>query len=240
MAGRCGDAIHISPFESQMLGTRALKVQGIIDAYCGNLDDASGSLNAVLLHQPQDPMALAFAGAVRWSSGQQEEAVRMWRNIPEMGVSIAEMGISAYYEHDLGTAAKWFDLAKQIDNSPAPWSAWVHYIACITYSGNERPNDALSQCNYRLLLQPDAEGYFRLGTVYLELGNPQAALPFFKQAVDLAPRNTMMNLYLGLAFLKEGFHKEAIEPLHVALESDNEWVRESARRFLDMIIGTLQ
>lgn len=73
-------------------------------------------------------------------------------------------------------------------------------------------------------LPKEPEIFNLLGVVALESGNPTAAIPHFRKATKLAPRNAQYQFHLGNALVQKGSPTKAIPCFRHAVEADPEFL----------------
>jgi len=74
-----------------------------------------------------------------------------------------------------------------------------------------------------LELEPNRpESYNDLGLAFLETGRPSDAVPFFRRALAMTPRNPLIRHNLATALLQAGARDEAVLQLRVVAREE-EW-----------------
>jgi len=101
----------------------------------------------------------------------------------------------------------------------------------------ENPNEALRYAEHALTLRPDDPRIIdTVGTVYLELGEPEQAIAHMRKAVTLAPEAPVLRYHLARALAAAGNEHEARLQLRDALEAGAAFAGvEDARALLERL-----
>jgi tetratricopeptide (TPR) repeat protein len=98
-----------------------------------------------------------------------------------------------------------------------PETPHVHYAYGVFLLG-EQPDQAIEEFNRELAIQPAHPwSLMQIAYEYLKRGEPAAALPFAKQAVDVAPKAFPARKALGQALLETGDVEGAIRELQAGI-----------------------
>jgi protein O-mannosyl-transferase len=111
----------------------------------------------------------------------------------------------------------WQDAVAKLPEKPAPWGSRALHNLAREYMYVSKPGKAVEIIERCMTQYPDTyHCYFAKGAILLDLGHPDAALPYFERAVALNPKRAMAHQRLALTLEKLGRVEEAIVVLRNA------------------------
>jgi tetratricopeptide (TPR) repeat protein len=110
-----------------------------------------------------------------------------------------------------------------------PDHALAHYNLALVLKRVDRTKDAIAELQRALAIQPRAEAYFALGTLYFHQGEFDRAIAALKSAVAAEPRLVDAHIALGSVFKAKRQFPDAIDALRraIALDPDS-WSAHAA------------
>lgn len=113
----------------------------------------------------------------------------------------------------------WEDAVAKLPDKPVPWGSRALFNLGREYVYVGEPQKALATIERCMAQYPDTyHCFFAKGAILFELGNLEAALPYFYRAVSLKPKSDMAYQRLALTLEKLGRVEEAIDVLRQASE----------------------
>lgn len=152
----------------------------------GNLDASQRLYNQMLRSDPGSVDALLGLAAIATQQGSSEEATRRYLKVLELEPrnALAQAGLIGI----LGRAdpqSSETRIKQLITREPA--AAYLHFALGITYVDQKRWPDAQQAFFQAHQLQPDNPDYaFNLAVALEHIGQPKAALDYYRRAVQLA------------------------------------------------------
>lgn len=178
------------------------------------------SLNAALVANPDSIPLLTQLAHWLWLRGRDDEALPVYEALlaadPQNVFALTFRASSLAYMGEMDQADAGFAQALEL----APENDHVYAIAAVTYLDNYDPERALSFVNQAIELRPDdfAGRYVTRGHAYSDLGDDEAALASYSQALVLEPG--MFDALLGQANanLNLGDFAAGLDAINQALE----------------------
>lgn len=159
----------------------------------GNLDASQRLYNQVLRSEPASIDALLGLAAIATQQGNSEEATRRYLKVLELDprhalAQAALIGILGRADPQSAETR----VKQLIAREPA--AAYLHFALGITYVDQKRWPDAQQSFFQAHQLQPDNPDYaFNLAVALEHIGQPKAALSFYRRALQLAGVKTQIN-----------------------------------------------
>ena len=159
----------------------------------GNLDASQRLYNQVLRSEPANIDVLLGLAAIATQQGNSEEATRRYLKILELDprhalAQAALVGILGRADPQSAETR----VKQLIAREPA--AAYLHFALGITYVDQKRWPDAQQSFFQAHQLQPDNPDYaFNLAVALEHIGQPKAALNFYRRALQLAALKGQIN-----------------------------------------------
>ncbi len=159
----------------------------------GNLDASQRLYNQVLRSEPANIDALLGLAAIATQQGNNEEATRRYLKILELDprhalAQAALIGILGRADPQSAETRVKQLIARE------PTAAYLHFALGITYVDQKRWPDAQQSFFQAHQLQPDNPDYaFNLAVALEHIGQPKAALSFYRRALQLAAVKGQIN-----------------------------------------------
>ena len=184
---------------------------------------------ALVARRPRAAPALVGAGALvavawGWAVVARQPAwhddVALWRDAsaksPSTPIPHYNLGIALQGAGDVDGAIRAFETALRVQQSPVAWTSLG-----LAYDAAGRVDDAVAAFGRALQQDPaNVSALNGLGTTYLELGQPAAALEPLRVASTLAPQFSPALHNLGSAYERLGKTGDAIESYRAALRAN--------------------
>jgi protein O-mannosyl-transferase len=159
----------------------------------GREEDAYPHFEAAARINPKDPMSHSNLGTYDQSHGQVREAVEEYQTAIAL---TSDPGLLAQTYANLGAAHRALaeneqahqDFEQSLRLNPGQYNAWLG--EGLLARGQGHADEAISDINRSLELQPTAQGYFELGRTLAQAGRKPEALDAYEQALKLAPNYT--------------------------------------------------
>lgn len=187
---------------------------GVLGAY----EAALRSFEAVLERAPEDVMALYNTGLSHLMIGDRVQALQYLRRASQIGEPVFEVAFQTGRLHleNSEAAEAWPFLETATRLNPQSAIAWRLMGQC-RFALEQIP-EAVAAYKRAIKLNPgDAEALSTLGWLFdLQGENPEITTIFCEQAVDIAPDNGLFQYRLGMLYLKQQRHQDALAALQRA------------------------
>ncbi len=186
------------------------------NAYSANLN----LIKAITVSQKPDESIVFFKEALAYDSfGNQEIREQLIQYA--MNIRNAQVSDSAKQEIAKLTAE---EMKKMIEQAPNDPRHYLFFGSVLDAYG--APNDGEKYLTKALELSPKKQSIiFQLGTHYLNIGNKQKALEFFKQAYDLEPNYPEAKLIYAMGAIYAGNNKLAEDLIGKEIVIDDRLLR---------------
>jgi len=184
---------------------------GVCYAVMGNFEKAIASFKAAMKLDPKEVMACYNTGLVYKLMGNNDKALEYFLKADEMGGELFEVAFQAgkiYFEIGIPETGKQF-YQKAIDLAPQNGPNYRFIGECYAEIG--LIDEAIAAYKKTVKANPnDANALSALGYLFDIKGeNPEIALLFCKQSVDISPENGLFHHRLGNLYLKQNNLDEA-------------------------------
>ncbi|HRX50032.1 MAG TPA: tetratricopeptide repeat protein [Candidatus Krumholzibacteria bacterium] len=191
----------------------------------GDLAGAEHAYREALDQAPDLPEGSYRLGCVLRKAGRIEEAATAFRAAaaadPDAAKAWTNLGASL---EDLGRREEAADMYGRATAATGDVrQAWTN-LGAIHADAGRRP-EAQRCFEAALALGADVEGYTNLGLLHFHGGDYEAALTCFDKGAALAPDSALAHYYAGLALLKKGVPKDALNRFRKAQRLDERLVR---------------
>lgn len=170
----------------------------------GNLDAAEAGYREFLALHPNDSEALRLLGAVRFQKGDKEGALELLARAhgaaPEQPAPLLTLGKMHFDSRELEQARDAFTRALALDPNQSHAHSALGQIALMQGNGK------LAEQHFRTALRAgnDAQALAGLAMLACDAGNAENALKYATQAVQLLPRDAIVQYTLGRALRLNG------------------------------------
>ena len=173
----------------------------------GDFKEADKWLARALEQNPEDPFAWYLKGRLALVLGQLEQAKEQ-----------LEKAISLWGKLEEKTEQDEF-LKGMLKQPPRDFQASLYFYLAEVHRLSGRELEALSGYEQALLIKPNyPEALVASGKIFLKLGNLEASLKRFSQAVELEPKNPFIHLLYAQALERAGKKEQAVSELKKSLE----------------------
>ncbi len=193
---------------------------GVCLGQMGDFERALAHFNTARALDPEDPMAWYNTGLVYKLKKDNDKALEFFLRAGEIDGTLFEAAFQTgkiYFEKNLPEIGKQY-YQKAIDLKPENDLNYRFLGECYTEVG--RIDDAVAAYKKAILEHPnDAGALSALGRLFDEKGeNPEIALLFCRQSVDIAPRNGLFRYRLGELYAKHNEPEKALYEFKKACE----------------------
>lgn len=190
----------------RLLGTIYLRNRNIQDAL-SILIPASKSKTRL------DPLTRFFQGQAMYLAGRTDEALAIWRTIPQLDVYFAFQGDSAYVRNEQDEALQFYQLSWRLASTNTAAKHNMLLNLCRYHRGNGQLEQALQWCQRARDVSDDYWTLSEIGRTYYEAGQYELAENVLRQAMDKLPDQGAAYQWLGLTLYNSGRVKEGIQML---------------------------
>ncbi|MFO7964279.1 MAG: tetratricopeptide repeat protein [Desulfobacterales bacterium] len=193
---------------------------GVCLGQMGDLDGALNHFNRARSMDPQDSMVWYNTGLIYKFQKNTEKALEFFLKAGEIDENLFEAAFQAgkiYFEKNLPEIGKQY-YRKAIDLKPGNNLNYRFLGECYMEMG--MVDDAVAAYKKAILEHPnDAVALSTLGTLYAEKGeNPEIAVLFCRQSIEIAPENALLHHRLGEVYEKQSMHENALLSFKKAFE----------------------
>ncbi len=202
-------------------------------------DNALVSFNKAIALDPEDAFAVYNAGYIQMQKQDYAAALIFFQRALELDSRIFELlfqtGRALFELGRPEEALSYIEQAMAINDAPGGLVYRIIGDCCMAL---DRTADAIKAYNTALKLRPDdAHSLSELALCYEnENSNPEIALVFGENAVEIQPENGLFHHRLAMMYLNRGRFEEAIAHFETAVERGHEPSRphlESTREMMD-------
>ncbi|MBW1989347.1 MAG: tetratricopeptide repeat protein [Deltaproteobacteria bacterium] len=200
--------------------TNVINSLGVCHAVKGDYGRAMECFIQAKKLDKKDVMAPYNMGMIHLLAGRAKEALKLLAEAEAIEPGVFEVLLATGRAHlakgDAATAREW--LQKAVDASPTSWAGHKHLADCLVELGELK--EAARSYERVLRIHPnDAPSLSALAEVYDRLGeNPDIALSFSRQSVELEPDNGLFRFRLGMLYEKQGGYARALSHYLAAQE----------------------
>lgn len=195
-------------------------------------DDAMVNVQEAIRRDPKNPSIYESLALIYVSQGDLENTFKWLKKSEEVRTTPSTNADPYYYlgaayairflrqggEDDFNEAVRWLKKAVEIKRS----YTGAYYTLGMVYQAHSNPVEALASYEKATLYDPkDPTAYMNLGQGYLDIKqNAEAAIQYFRKAVELKPDYAEAHWRLGLAHHHKKDYAEAAREIREALKYD--------------------
>jgi predicted Zn-dependent protease len=180
----------------------------------GQLGRAVDHLNQVIRLDPGDARPHLMLAEIHEERGKMGPAVEEYREALRLGTGLSDKArdeVRFFLAHGL-VEVEQFDQALAVLGETGGGPDEPPYMQALrveTLRGLGRPADAAALVDRAMAAHPDAVFDRQRGQLYLDAGNPEAAIPFLERAARLSPQHYQSHFLLAQAYSAAGRKPDA-------------------------------